>query len=354
MKMSALLLLFGCILSSGCIKNPSGPDTTNQSVPAASGVFVLNEGNYGDVEGGRLSLYVPATDTVYHSLVEGANGGAHLGSTADDFALFRGRLYVLMSGSERLVILSAATYAIEQEAYFPGDAPHSMVIDSVRNVIYITRLFKSSVLIVNLQTLHTEDSVVVGQNPLEMLLAGNRLFVCNSGYGSDNRISVINADARSVESSIAVGFGPSGIVRGSDGMLWVACTGNAYSVPASPGAVYRINPGTKAIADSVKFAEPLGGTIAASADGYIYFVGTSSSYYGGPIHRIAISSIGVVQNFVQGTFYGIGVDEATGDLFLADAKSFTSAGVVSIYTASGVLKKTFVAERGPSMFIFRR
>jgi len=353
MKISSFLLLIS-LLFTGCVKNPSGPDSGDQTIPAASGVYVLNEGNYGDVEGGRLSLYVPARDTVYHSLVEAANSGAHLGSTADDFALFRGRLYVLMSGSERLVIVSASTHVIEKDAYFPGDAPHSLLIDSVRNVIYITRLFKGSVLIVNLQTLQTEDSITVGQNPLEMLLTGNRLFVCNSGYGSDNRISVINPDTRSIESTISVGMGPSGIARGSDGMLWVACTGNAYAIPLLPGALYRINPNTKAVVDSIRFADPLGGTIAASVDGYLYLIGTSASYYGGSVHRVAISTLGVIQSFIQGTYYGIGVDEATGDLFLADAKSFTAAGVVSIYTAGGVLKKTFVAERGPSVFIFKR
>jgi YVTN family beta-propeller protein len=353
MKAYTFSFLAVLVMIAGCT-SPNEPVNNTQNIPAASGVYVLNEGNYGDVQGGRLSLYLPESDTVYHSVVEAANGGAHLGSTADDFTLFRGKLYVLMSGSERLVVLSSVTHEILQDAYFPGDAPHALIIDSVRGNICITRLYKGSVVFVDLQTLHVKDSVSVGQNPMEMVLTGNRLFVCNSGYGADNSISVVNAETRTVETTLRVGAGPSGIVLGADGMLWVSCTGNDYSTPKLAGAVYRINPSAKMVTDSVTFVDPLSGTIASSIRGYVYVIGTSSSYFGGPIHRIAVASMGVTLNFIPGTFYGLGCDDASGDLYCADAMSFTSPGVVSIFTEGGVPKKSFTAERGPSLFLFRR
>jgi YVTN family beta-propeller protein len=354
MKYPSVAVLFLFLLFAGCIKNPSEPDSANTSIPAAAGVYVLNEGNFGDVAGARLSLYVPSTDTVYRSIVEAANGGAHLGSTGDDFTLFRGKIYVLMSGSERLVIISATDHRILQDAFYPGSTPHSLLIDSTRNVIYVTRLYKNSVLFVNLQTLQVADSVAVGQNPQDMALVNGKLFVCNSGYGADNSVTVIDPDARSVVTTLRVGAGPSGVVLGSDGKLWVACAGNALGTPAIPGGVYRINPATNTVVDSISFVEPLGGTVVASTDGYVYVIGSSASYFGGPVHRISITSQTVMMNFVPGTYYGAGVDDATGDLYLADAKAFAASGEVSIYTRTGMLKKTFVAERGPSLFQFKR
>jgi YVTN family beta-propeller protein len=354
MKCLPMAVLSVLLLLVGCVKSPSEPDSGNTSIPAVAGVYVLNEGNYGDVAGARLSLYIPTTDTVYRSIVEEANGGAHLGSTGDDCALFRGKVFVLMSGSERLVILSATDHHILQDAFYPGSTPHSMLIDSTRNLIYLTRLFKNSVLFVNLQTLQVTDSISVGQNPQDMALVNGRLFVCNSGYGADNSVTVINPGTRSVVKTIRVGAGPSGIVPGSDGQLWVSCAGNAFGTPAIPGGVYHIDPSTNELLDSVAFAETLGGTIIASSDGYLYVIGASASYFGGPIHRIAISSHTIMMNYIPGTYYGAGIDDATGDLYLGDAKSFASAGEVSIFTRTGTLKKTFVAERGPSLFLFKR
>jgi DNA-binding beta-propeller fold protein YncE len=338
----------------GCVKSPTEPESGTQTIPPAAGVYVLNEGNYGDVAGARLSLYIPATDTVFRSIVEDANGGAHLGSTGDDFTLFRGNIYVLMSGSERLVVLSGTDHHILRDVYYPGSTPHSMLIDSSRNLIYLTRLFKNSILLVNLQTLQVADSLAVGQNPMDMVLSDGKLFVCNSGYGADRTLSVIDPGIPAVVAAIQVGAGASGIVKGSDGKLWVACTGDAFSVPARPGSVYRINPSTHVLEDSILFAQPLGGTVVASADGYLYVIGSSSSYFGGPVHRISIATLAVTPDYVAGSFYGAGVDDANGDLYLADAKSFSAAGVVSIYTRNGTLKHSFVAERGPSLFLFKR
>jgi YVTN family beta-propeller protein len=354
MKTTTLSLCLALAAFAGCVKSPTSSDLEVQSIPSASGVYILNEGNYGDAQGARLSLYLPQTDTTYTSIVEAANGGAHLGSTADDFALYHGKLYVLMSGSERLVVLSATSHQILQDAYYPGDVPHDLLIDSTRGCLYITRLYKGSILVVDLTTLNVKDSVAVGQNPMQMALAGGRLFVCNSGYGYDNTVSVINPDTRKVVSSLHVGYGPSGVAVASDGLLYVACTGNAYSTPKVPGMVYRINPSVAAVTDSLSFADPLGGQVVASVKGYVYLIGSSTSYFGGPIHRVAVATGAISLNFIAGTFYGIGTDDATGDVYASDAKSFTAAGTVSIYTQDGAARKTFTAERGPSGFLFRR
>ncbi len=348
----ALVLL---LAASGCTKDPVTPDILTPNIPAVAGVYVMNEGNYGDASGARLSLFVPKTDTVYHSLVEGANGGAHMGSTGDDCALFRGKLYLLMSGSENLMVLSSVDHTILQNAYYPGSTPHAMLIDSTRNVIYIARLYKSSIMILNLQSLAVVDSVGVGANPQQMALAGGNLYVCNSGYGADNRVTVINPDTRSVVTQVRVGDGPTGIVLGSDGKLWVSCTGNAFGMPASYGSIHRINPSTNARVDSVAFTEALWGDLVAGGNGYIYALGTTpGSYYGGPVHRIAVSSLAVTPAFIAGTYYGIGLDDATGDLYLGDAKSFNAAGDVRIYSSDAALKKIFTAERGPTLFMFKR
>src|SRR5690625_6538024 len=59
-----------------------------------------------------------------------------------------------------------------------------------------------------------------------MVLSGSHLFVANSGFGSDNTVSVIDPESDSVIHTIQVGAGPTRLVDGGDGRLWVVAGGN--------------------------------------------------------------------------------------------------------------------------------
>ncbi|HRG08670.1 MAG TPA: hypothetical protein PLJ08_08830, partial [Cyclobacteriaceae bacterium] len=51
--------------------------------------------------------------------------------------------------------------------------------------------------------------------------------------------------------------------------------------------------------------------------------------------------------------YGIGIDPATDEIYLADAKGFVANGSVYRYSASGTLIDEFAAGKGPNGFVFR-
>jgi DNA-binding beta-propeller fold protein YncE len=260
-----------------------------------------------------------------------------------------------MSGSENLVVLNTATHVIQRSAYFPGWVPHALAIDSARGRIYITQLYKNTVGVVDLTTLVPVDSFAVGANPQEMLINGSRLFVCNSGYGGSRSVTVYDLATRRVVTTLTIGLGPTGIVAGSDDRVWVVCTGDAFVIPPVPGSLYKINPATLNVEDSVLFSAPLWGAIDASPDGYLYVLGvTPGSFYGGPVHRTTISSKTLTQNFIPGTFYGVALDGVTGDVYLADARGFAAAGEVRIFTQGGVAKRVVSVQRGPAVFVFKR
>ena len=355
MKRVSLLCLPLLVVLSSCTKDPVTPETSGAAVPAAKGVYILNEGDFSDATGARLSLYDLARDTVSIDVVEGANAGQHLGNTGDDMIVFRDRIYLLMSGSENIVVVSTADHHIIQSAYFPGRVPHSMVLDSVRNRLYLTELYRNAVVAVDLATLNVVDTVAVGANPQEMLLEGDVLYVCNSGYGSSKTVSVVGLSPLNVVKTLTLRDGPTGITRSSDGSIFIACTGNPYSVPAVPGGVYRINTTTRSVQDSVVMTDPLWGTVCAGNAGEIFFIGvTPGSFYGGPVHRYSAASKTLSTSVVGGTYYGMAVDASSGDLYVADAKNFASRGEVRIYSQALTLKRTLAVQRGPAVFAFKR
>ena len=350
------LLAIPCIVVlSSCTKDPASPDTPGAAVPAARGVYILNEGDFSDAAGARLSLYDLTRDTVSVDVVEGANAGQHLGNTGDDMILFRDRLYVLMSGSENIVVVSTADHHILQSAFYPGRVPHSMVLDSVRGRLYVTELYRNAVIALDLATLTVVDTVAVGPNPQEMLLDGDVLYVCNSGYGSGRTVSVVTVAPLAVATTLTVREGPTGITRASDGSIVVACTGNPYSMPAVPGGIYRINAASRTVQDSVIVSDPLWGTVCAGTEGDVFFIGvTSGSFYGGPVFRYVISTKALTANAIPGTYYGMAVDASSGDVYVADAKNFSGKGEVRVYSRSLTLKRTLTVQKGPAVFAFKR
>jgi len=346
-----LTLIF--LSSLGCESDPSSPPPVQPADMIENGVYILNEGDFADPEGARLSLYDIDRDTVYRDVYEGSNGGTHLGNLGDDLKILDDRIYILMSGSENLSEINLADHTLLRGVSFPGSSPHDLLIDPARNRAYVTRLFSSSVLVLDFGMLTAIDTIIVGANPQEMLLINDYLFICNSGYGSDRTVSVIHVQDNSIDSTLILSDGPTEAVLASDGRVWVSCSGNAFGFPPTLGKVYMINPATLAIEDSVLFQENLWGAIASGVDGNVYVLGVDGDF-GGPVHRITPSTRLVTEDFIPGTFYAMGVDPVTGDLYLSDARGFASDGEVSIFESDGTYRARFTAQKGPGAFAFKR
>jgi YVTN family beta-propeller protein len=347
---SFAVCLFALILN-GCKSDPA--ENVITPVPNVTGVYVLNEGMFGDPTGARLTLYDVRKDSAYQNVFESANSGASLGSVGDDMVIHNGKAYFVMSGSNNIVAMDMSSNQKLQEVRFPGSAVHDLLIDSTRNKLFVTRLYSSSVYVLNLSLLQVIDSIRVGANPQGMALIGDKLFVCNSGYGDDSTVTVVNANTNVVTATIKLTRGPSGAAIAPDGKLWVVCAGKTFGAPIVNGRVFIVDPATNAKVDSLAFTGDLYGAIVVSSDGYAYVIGSSAGF-GGSIHRISTSSKSVNLNFITGTFYGIGYDDVAREIYASDAKSFTSDGEVKIYTNAGALRKTFPALKGPAVFGFKR
>ena len=336
-----------------CTKNPSGPGDEPLPANPPQAVYVLNEGQFGDPFGARLTVYDVKADSAYQDVIEHANGGIHLGNTGDDMVFHNSKAYILMSGSEDLFVISLANNTILQSATYPGNAPHDLVIDSARNRIYVTRLYKSSLYVLDLNLLSVVDSIFVGSNPQGMLIVGDRLFVCNSGYGYERTVSVVNLPTNSIAATLQLSDGPTNATLAPDGTVWVVCTGNAFSAPATFGRIYVFNPGTLAKVDSVSFSENLWGAMRFDNTGYAYVIGTTSGRYdGGPVHRIQLATKSVTLNYIGGTYYCIAYDAVANEFYAGDAKQFTSLGEVKIFS-DGSLRKSFSAKYGPAVIQFK-
>jgi YVTN family beta-propeller protein len=356
MKTRALPLLLLAALLASCKTNPSGPNNPAPAPNLAKAVYVLNEGDFSDPTGARLTIYDVEKDSVYRDVYEGANGGSHLGNVGDDMKFYNGKAYIVMSGSKNLIVINLATNRKELEVSFPGSAVHDIVIDSVRSRLYLTRLFSSSVYVLNLNSLALIDSIVVGSNPQGMAISNGKLFVCNSGYGSDSTVTIVDASTNRVLATKTVGPGPTGAAVAPDGRVWISCTGNPFSTVPASGVIVILDPQTNGVTDQISLGGfYLWGPISISSDGYAYLLGvTPGSFYGGPVHRISLQSKSVALDFIAGTFYGLAFDDVAREIYVSDVRDFLADGTVRIYTNAGALRKSFTAQKGPAVFSFKR
>ncbi|MFI5252302.1 MAG: DUF5074 domain-containing protein [Bacteroidota bacterium] len=341
----------------GCKKDPITSYTQN-TVPGGitRTVYVLNEGmfgHYADSVSARLTLYDYNTKTVYKDIFENANNGQHLGDTGDDMVLAGDRLFILMSNSKAITILHIPDYKLVNTASFQSGSPHDLMYDAVRHRLFFTNFTGNTITVLNDTSLSTVKEIQVGSNPEGLAIRNDKLFVCNSGFGADSTLSVINLNTLSVDTTLVLSMGPTSATVSSDGHIVIACAGN-FTVN---GSVYAIDPVTLAKTSKIQFSTNLffnSGSITADTSGNVFVIGTvPNTYTGGPIHKINLAAGLVFLNYCQGVFYGLSVNRYTNELFIADAKNFTGDGVISIINPDGTIKEVFSAQRGPSVFAFR-
>ncbi|MDO4497197.1 MAG: hypothetical protein Q4B58_05150 [Bacteroidales bacterium] len=184
------------------ISNGNGPDPVITQNP--SRVYVLNEGSWGK-NNASLSAHVYLEDRVSTiSDIYSSTNGKVMGDVAQDLVLdaANNRLYVAVSESRYIAKLDMSGREICRYATTEEQAqPRSLVLDGA--YLYAS-LYGGMVAKFDTASLQLVATVGVGSYPEQMAVANNLLAVCNSGYGYDNTLSVIDLDAFTVVKTVVL------------------------------------------------------------------------------------------------------------------------------------------------------
>jgi hypothetical protein len=134
-------------------------------------------------------------------------------------------------------------------------------------------------------------------------------------------------------------------------MVYALCGGSygdfANPNDDTPAEIFVVDPITERIVDSLV----IGGhafTMAIGPDGKGYVPAAHG------VLAINTRTNSVVGQFLPGTFYGVGVEAVSGDVYLSDPKNYTQPGTVFIYAKDGQVRKQFDAGVTPGSFAFKR
>ncbi len=342
----ALLIMTGCSKNNPAVHN-------EENALSTKGVYILNEGGFTK-SNSSLSLYVPDSGKVYPDVFFAANNRG-LGDVANDIVLYDNKAFIVVNNSHKIEIISTETHKLLGTINVAGNSPNKIVIANASKG-YITNLYKGTVTSFNPSNYAViKSDIPVGLNPQGMAVASGKLFVCNSGYGDDSTVSVIDISKDSVIAVIKTAKSPTDIAVDNDGDIIVVCNGYtdfSNSSNDSPGNITVID----AVSNAVKTTIPLPlstyghpGELAVSSNGYGFTVVKNG------LLKFDTKSHTIMQSaFIPKTSYSIAVDNVTERVYLGDAKDYNSNGKLYIYEKTGALKDSASVGIVPGTIVFKR
>lgn len=339
----------------------SKDDTPAPAVtPPAKGLYVISEGNSSQ-NNAKLGFYnLAAANFSGDYFVQQNPTETALGNTASDGIIYGSKLYVVMNISSQVLVLNANSGTLIKRINF-GTSPNfksPRYAAAARGKIYVTA-YDNTVNIIDTVSLTLGAAIPVGADPEGIAVHGNYLYVANSGglnYPNvDSTVSVIDINTSAEIKKIKVGLNPNKIAVAANGDVYVSSYGLFGSSPAS---ISIIN------SNSNTLKATLGSGYQYS---HVYIAGDIAYFfnnYGGTgtakLYNTATSTDVRAEFITDGTVittpYGVNVDEQNGDVYIMDAKDYTTAGSITCFNKDGRKKFSFSTSPGvnPNKVVFNR
>jgi hypothetical protein len=349
----ALLLV---LLISGCVKDddpayiPTGP--------YANGAFISNEGTFG-LANASVSFYDFAGDSIRNSIFNLVNKRP-LGQLLQSMYTVSGSIYMILNLSDTVAIVNG--FDFKQTGIITGlSSPRYMT--SFNSKGYITQWGESGVVkVVDLNTNEILRTIDAGTGPEQAIVANGNILVCNGGaYDVDSTISVINPASDRVAQTIVVGDNPKEMVIDKNNDIWVLCygyikyDGSFNIILETPSKLVRLS--------GQSFEKKAEYIISATRHPQHIDISKDKSiiYYGGGFGYAGIFAMNVEATVTPSTplvdgskfFYGFNVNPGNGEIFALDATDFTTSGILRRYSPQGILVKEYTVGIAPNGALFR-
>jgi YVTN family beta-propeller protein len=340
------LLISALLLTIACDSNDS------DSSSKLTGVFVLNEGNFGQANA-SITAYNPETGEVSQNQYEDENGSP-IGDVLYTVTEIDDKLYFVVNNSHKIEVVDKETLNKIATIRIANEASPRELVQVSSSKAYVTNLFGNSVSIIDLNTNEETSTISVGSNPEGIAVVGNQAFVANSGFGNGNTVSVIDINTDKVVSTITVGDNPLSLIQEKDTeRLWVVCSGafddfNTDEDESTPGSIYVINGYTAEVISNFEVGGHPGDLILNDKDDIAYLMN-------GKVMSIDMTSFEILDPaFINRNFYSLGFSTSDENQYIwgGDAKNFAQAGLAIQYDINAVKLDSFPTGIIPGAFYF--
>lgn len=250
-RFSSFALTAAVILTGSCMN--SKPPVGVLPEPGELGrLYILNEGGMG-MNNSSIDFYDFADGTYVTDAFPAANPDVALGlgDTGNDLAVYGGKLWAVMNGSDLVEVMDAST----MEHIRAIDVPACRDIAFSGSYAYVTSWAGNvsddgdrtgMVYRIDINNLSIAGTVEVGYQPEDIAVLDGKIYVANSGGmtdGYDNRLSIIDKESFSMERTVEIAANICDIAPDAYGRLWISSPGDYYSIHSGI-YVYDIASGT--------------------------------------------------------------------------------------------------------------
>ncbi len=355
---SIITLIYGCRKIE--LVNPTEYETVDDSTQENAdiiGLYLLNEG--GSVGSNKSTIdYMDFRTGIYArniyaeknpTLIQG------LGDVGCDIQIYQGKLYVVVSGSNKVEVMDAYTgkkitqIDIPNCRYIRFDHKYAYVSAYVAPIAIDPNAQQGAVYKINLSTNEIVSKCTVGYQPDELEIVGNYVFVVNSGRyrepNYDNTVSAVEMETMRQLYVIDVGINLHRIKADKYKQLWISSRGNYNDVTSN---LYLLEESSNRYKVSKKMNIPVSDMAICGDSLYVYSVEysyiTNKNTVSYAIVNVKEKKIVSRKIINDGTDLdivipnGIIVHPVTRDIYIADAKNYESSGVLHCFDKRGIRK----------------
>lgn len=350
-------LLWICLgLFVSCVKDKPNHVQTEKPNLNHSGVWVLNEGVYGN-SNADLSFIDLSDNTVYNNLYK-QHYGESFGDIAQDVQWIQQTLWVTVNNSHKIIILDPNTFQPIHEIKNIISPRYMQSIGD--SVVLVTSLTTNHIYCIRTSTYEVFKVIDVNYPGTEHLVLHNNYVYVTNWHENSPLLYRIHVPDFNLASSIILNHKAShDIVVDADDNIWVL-SGNPYKNVSSHLQVLHAQ--TYQTIKDLAFpnaAEPIRLCCDMERKN-LYFIGVNYSgqtTYNGLFKMNYLDDVLPQQPFIPANmnsyFYSVAINPTNNFIFLADANGFNQRSTLYEFSGNGKLQHTFITGLGSTKMLFQ-
>ncbi|TGE21872.1 hypothetical protein E5K00_16545 [Hymenobacter aquaticus] len=335
-------------------------ETQPEPVQLTNNVFIVNEGNF-NTPNGAVSIFNTASKKVTDVDAFKTANARPLGDNVQSMAVVDTVGYVVVTQSNKIEVvrlpeLKSAKRAVKtisglkKPRYFAALSNQKAYVTE-----WVDYGVNGRLSVIDLTTNTVTKSIALrGEAPEQLVIAGGKVFVANSG---SNTVSVINTATDTEETLLTVGDAPNSLTVDQNGRVWVLCGGFAGYTPnyeidpatSTKGTLYSFLPASPTTVQRLEFASTVGFPGHLQIDGsksQLYFI------YSKGVYRMSINDKALPTTpLIRRSFYGLGIDPKDNTVY-GSVAPYTTAGRFIRFQSTGAAIDSFTVGMFPNGFIF--
>ena len=329
LKLNYLLIALAFVATlASCHKDKVVPDT---GTPGSQriGLYVLNQGGFF-ANNSTLTYYDYATKALIPDQYTVANS-AKIGDTGNDAGIYGSKMFIVVNNSNVIDVVSANNAKLIKQITL--SQPRSVVF--YKNNAFVTS-YNNTVSVIDTASLTITKTINVGRSPEQMVVANGKLYVANSGgldYPNvDKTVSVIDLTTLTESKKVTVIANPVTITADTYGNVYVLSLGDYGAVKAGMTVIDNT---TDVVKSQTNLNLGYNIPVTALGDFVYYATGDNKIAVYNAKTQAAASANFITDGTTITAPYAITTDSSTGEVFVTDAKDYSSNGVLYAFDKTG-------------------